>query len=277
MNFGVDVDVDSDGNIFVAAVAISYENGRLWDSFGWTIKMDSDGHRLGSFLYWLVDGDEWAFPFPMQLEVDSDDHIWVAGNLLAWGGPRDNWDEDQDAYVLEYTINGLLLNEWEFDSGEQKYEMMYGLSLDNEGNVVLVGTIGDQHGYDEYGDCHVTNPRAFVAKFDEHGTLLWLIEDRNVLVYRAVASDGIIVGFESIVATSFLDGQFTFYIYNCSDGQLRHCFLKGTAKPEEAQSVTFDSKNNIVATGISYHWVIPENMYTMKVNVTFSLLQNEPI
>jgi hypothetical protein len=277
LSFGVDVGVDSDGNIFVAAVAVSYENGRLLDSFGWTIKMDSEGHRLGSFLYWLIDGDEWAFPMPWKLEVDSDNHIWVAGILLSWGGPRDGWDEDQDIYVLEYTFNGLLLNEWEFDTGESKYEMLWGMSVDNEGNVMLTGTIGDQHGYDAYGDCHVTNARAFIAKFNEQGTLSWITEDYGVSLYRSVTSPGTIADNESIITTSSLDGQYTFYIYNYADGQIRHCFSKGDKITEEAQSVLFDHENNIIATGTSNPLYMSSRMYTMKVNVTFSLLENEPI
>jgi hypothetical protein len=277
LNFGVSIDVDSNDNVFIAAVTAGFAGGGLLGSCGWTIKIDSEGHKLGSFLYWLIDGDTWAYVMPWRLKVDSDDHMWVAGDLIAWGGPRDGWDDDQDVYVLEYTFNGLLLNEWEFDRGEDMYEDVYGFSLDTEGNVILTGTLASQHGYGEFGECYTSNERAYAAKFDEHGTLLWLKEDWNVYVYRAVASGGTIAGFESIVATSSLEGQFTFYVYNCSDGQLRHWFSKGTAKPEEAQSVIFDSKNNIVATGVSCQWIIPENMYTMKVNVTFSLLENEPI
>jgi hypothetical protein len=230
-------------------------------------------------MYFFIDGDRHSYVLPWGVNVDPDDHILVAGRLLCWGGPGDGWDEDADVYVLEYTFNGFLLNDWEFDYGQDMYEDIWDFSVDNEGNVILTGTVADQHGYGDFGDAYTSNDRAYVAKFNDHGTLLLIKEDWGVYRYRTVTSGGVIAGYETIITTSILGGQFTFYVYNSSDGQMKHCFSKGTtSKAEEAQSLTFDYENNLVATGVRYRtYPAPEFMYTMKVNVTFSLLENEPI
>lgn len=105
------------------------------------------------------------------LSTDSSGNIYITGRSNStWGvNPKRSFSGETDAFVAKFNNQGVLL--WNTFLGSPYYDEGIGLTLDQNGNIFIVGLSKDT-----WGTPRISHPSyygAFVAKLDNNGNLIW--------------------------------------------------------------------------------------------------------
>ena len=147
---GVGVVVDTDGNIFVAAIIESLGNGGT-DAF--LIRYSPSGNMV-----WYKDWGGSADDVPTGIAMDSSRNIYITGYT-------DNLNNTRSAFLLKYnSADGNLL--WSRVWNGRWKEVANDLTIDDKDIIYVTGATSNNPA--EAGDSDI-----FIATFDTDGHMLW--------------------------------------------------------------------------------------------------------
>ncbi len=147
------VAVDAQGAIIVAGSRVS-------PSVAWLRKFDADGVELWQREYPLASGT----PSPLEVTIDSDDSIVVAGSVFSGGlfGPDEPFGSSvADPVLLRLDPSGEPV--WELQVATSWYEGYRDVVIDTTGDIVVAGFTLEGTGF-PYGD-------GLIARYDADGVL----------------------------------------------------------------------------------------------------------
>jgi uncharacterized delta-60 repeat protein len=224
--YGNALDMDSDGNVYIAGSTKSYGTGNF-DSL--LLKYSPDGSLLWEKTWGGGDED-----YAQAISIDSSGNIYLAGVTKSFGSGN------YDAFLLKYTSNGTLT--WKKTWGGEGYDDAGALSTDGNGDIYVGGYTGS------FG----SNGDAFVVKYSTDGEVLWqkswggeyadaarcLLADANGNVYmvgQGYSATGTDCDAAIMALTS--DGSLSWQRIWYGDGN------------DEARSVDVDSSGNVYVVG----------------------------
>jgi hypothetical protein len=120
--------------------------------------------------------------------VDANGNVYVAGRSeAAWGTPRSPYQGNYDGVVVKFDRNGNRL--WHTFLGSGAYDLAYGLTLDDAGNIFVVGATNG--GWGTPRNPYSSGTDGFVAKLDGEGNLQWntFLGSNAMDEARAIARD----------------------------------------------------------------------------------------
>lgn len=172
------------------------------------IKISADGFQ--SWVRFWGTG-EWGFPF--SLDIDSEDNVYVAG------GVRGSFDGDNiagscaasppcyDAFVTKWNTDGNLL--WNKQSGKEKSDLVQGLVVDEDNNLILVGTENIDRDFSSNGSNLGTS--MFLRKWNSDGDQMWEVSQKE--------SENIIYGTD----VDIMDGDIVVLGHKCLSPIVDYC------------------------------------------------------
>jgi hypothetical protein len=160
------------GWICSSAIAVEGENSYVvgygvpmneyngtWDAY--TANLDSNGVRLWNTSLGSVDNNDLG----LDIAVDGNRHIYVVGRSNStWGKPVNAYAGRQDAFVVLLDIRGIQV--WNDFLGSVVNDDGYGIAVDENGNVYVVGSSGDSWGTPE--NPYMGQWDAFIAKLSPY-------------------------------------------------------------------------------------------------------------
>jgi len=206
----------------------------------------SDGENVDYNGFWYKDGVQQFYEWNQTIDaenandggydvaVDSNNNIIVAGyNYIApaYGQLFDFW-------ILKYNVSGNL--QWSTKFGQEGYDISYGVAVDSQDNIIIVGTYNDE---------------LSVVKFNNSGDLLWnktigggytpVFGETNKPVDIAIDLNS------NIIVTGTNNSKMWLIKLNASGTNLWNVSEGSGARDQEetGQDVTVDSENNIIVTG----------------------------
>jgi hypothetical protein len=284
--WGTAIALDALGNIYVTGLGYGiWGNPINAYSGGGDIVvacLNSSGNRLwNTFLGSSVDdvGED--------ITLDSSRNVYVTGTSDAsWGSPVNAYSGDYDGIVACLNSSGSLL--WNTFLGSNDSDDLWGISLDNSGNIYVTGL-----GYSTWGspvNAHNGGSDGVVASLDSSGNLLWntflgsgsfdtcygITLDISGHIYISGSSSG--TWGSPINTFSGGSGDAFVACLDSSAGLLWNTFLGSAAGSAESHSITMDSMANIYVTGISSaSWGSPLNAYNGLWDVFVTKMTQEPI
>ena len=225
-----DVAMDSEDNILLAGYTDSFGAGGI-DAF--VAKYSSLGVQEWNFT-WGGSGIEYG----SAVAVDSTDNVVVTGSTRSFGAGG------YDAFVAKYSSSGI--QQWNLTWGESNHDYGYGVAVDSEDNIVVIGST-EFFGAD--------NEDAFIVKYSSSGLQLW-----NATWGGFGSEYGYDVAIDSvdniIVAGhtySFVEGiSDAFIVKYSSSGALQWNRKWGGSYNDYGYAVAIDSADNIIITGETY-------------------------
>ncbi|MBI4685573.1 MAG: SBBP repeat-containing protein [Nitrospirae bacterium] len=184
IDYANSVAVGRDGNVYVGGgtngdiAGSSWEGGsnayvRKYDPFGnvlWT-------HQFGS------SGDDDA----SSIAVDRAGNVYIVGSTND-NLPGQDWVGDYDAYVKKYDSDGTEL--WTYQFGTPSYDDASGVTLDNMGNLYVVGTTYEALPWQTWAD----DADAYVLKMSAFntptGTDVGVTADLATVIFPVVSVPG---------------------------------------------------------------------------------------
>jgi hypothetical protein len=263
---GKGVGVDRDGNVIVAGPfqgSIDFGKGVLTASGRdfYVVKLDANGHTL-----WAKSFGGAGFQDAQALAVDQDDNIVISGVFegslsFATGVPplETTALSDRDAFVAKLDPDGNHL--WSKSSGGKGAQLLLGLSVDPQGDVLAAGTFENEFPLADLKLEDTIQVQALALKLDgETGQLRWgkhLGASQPYLATKAIASDS---SGAIYVTTAFAGGwpeagEFhgdvdLLVVKLDSSGGLVWTRLWGTPQREWGDALTVDSAGDVtVAAG----------------------------
>lgn len=150
---------DPAGNMFIAASCIGTMPDADPSDTGnvCVVKYDPAGTRVWS--------TKFGGHFLTAIALDANGNIYAAG----WGTvPGQPTTGGTDAFVFKFNADGI--KQWVRQFGSDRDELLWGLALDGQANVVVTGTThGSLPGFTNLGSLD-----AFLAKLDTNGNPLWI-------------------------------------------------------------------------------------------------------
>lgn len=180
-NRGMDVDVDSQGNIYWAALfggAVTIDNTQNLNliNAGFLVKLDADGNEQ-----WFKHHTAAQLSL-YEVEVVNDNVICVSGNQSGQLGVFDNglqlfpFDYTNNAYVLKYNASGSF--GWQYRLGSDSYLNVQGLDSGPADEIYISGVFNCA--YDELAESFgigyyysIGYRDVFVARISSQGNLDW--------------------------------------------------------------------------------------------------------
>jgi catechol 2,3-dioxygenase-like lactoylglutathione lyase family enzyme len=190
--------------------------------------------RAGNFMWARTAGTNSAYPWQLRVGTDASGNAYLAGRFAGIGAFGTNTlvsATPGDLFVAKYDPQGQVL--WVRQIGA--YEDMptsfyFGFAVDPDGNAFVASRDG---GSANFGAVTLTNSTAFLAKYDNAGSLVWARE--------ALGADAIALGTNDAVCLTGKPGVLAKY-----DNQ-------GTlvwSKPFPlGQAIALDAQENIFTTG----------------------------
>ncbi len=222
--FGQALEIDSNGNIFVASHVYNNSN---YD--GYLIRFDNQGNYEWN-VTWGGNGQDEVF----DIAIDSYDDIYVAGSY-------DNGTGTGNAFVIKFDNSGNYLGNITWGGSSDDY--IDAISIDSEDNFYIIGST---YSFKIDGSSDI-----FIAKYNRSLNLIWrkvipggpgstnwgrdLVIDDNNDVY--------------LVGTN-ISASYDVYIvkYNSTGTQVWNRTW-GTSDNEEGYGIALDSQNNIYVLG----------------------------
>ncbi|MBD1908571.1 SBBP repeat-containing protein [Funiculus sociatus GB2-A5] len=243
INQSFDVDVDDDGNVYVAGITVkSGEPGGTLPATDdyWVTKYDTNGKRQ-----WFKEFDSTSAN-PSDLDFDEAYGVAVTGdgNVYASGWTLGNLAGKNaglyDAWVGKYDTNGN--QEWVKQFGTSTYEFSWDVDTDTQGNAYAVGwTLGDLGGknaglYD-----------AWLVKYDSDGNQKWLKQfgtsgdDEAFGVETDLAGNIYVVGYTDKSLKGTNAGSFDAWVVKYdTNGNRKWTQQFGTPNLDQALGVSID-------------------------------------
>ena len=218
------------------------------------------GHAAVPSLNWNTFLGSEQIDYLGDMKVDSSGNLYVAGSSdMSWGEPKNSHTGGgHDVFVAKLDSSGRL--QWHTFIGGEDTDYVYGLTLDNSGNVYVCGSSSTDWGA-PVNDFSGGGKDGFVAKLDSNGALQWhtflggsksdsahnLALDSYGNIYISGESSG------SWGAPLFsYDAGFDAFVTKLnSSGSLQWNTFLGTPADDSGWGVAVDSHNSIYVTGKS--------------------------
>lgn len=266
---GDSIAVDGNGNVWVGGTSTMtwgspqqpFNGGK--DAFA--AKLDSNGTMLWNTFLGSAGDDEGN-----AIALDGSGNAVVVGNSdSTWGSPARAFGVGTDAFAAQLDSNGSLV--WSTFLGGAGADHGRAVALDGLGNVVVGGDATATWG----GPVRVYtgNTDAFVAKLDNHGSLLWntFLGDSGTDSGTAVAVNAL----GDIAVGGYSDGAWggspireyslgtdAFAAKLDGSGNLLWNTFLGGGGADYSSAITLDAIGNVVLGGTSFAaWGIPVNAY----------------
>ncbi|MEO8146349.1 MAG: T9SS type A sorting domain-containing protein [Bacteroidia bacterium] len=183
VDFGVDIAVDSAGNIYACGQVTSMA-GNLWDMY--TVKCDSAGNKLLDENFTSASGDD----YPTGVAVTPGGNFYALTNSYNFFGTA-----TYDIFTINYLSN--FNHNWESKYNGAGNAMDYGtfIKADNYNNTFVCGTA-------DMG----TNDDMVVMKQNQYGTRLW------VTTYNGTANAN-----DTAISTKWLPNGFVAVTGKCKE------------------------------------------------------------
>lgn len=171
--------VDSAGNVVVVgdfSGRVSFGGSDLVSAGGFdafVASYDADGVHLWSQGFGGGEND-WALAVTAAPTAEPPGHIVVAGAFMltaSFGGMSHTSAGQADAFVARYDESGT--NLWSRQLGGSGEDNGRDVTVDQEGNVYLIGSFSNAMNLDGFGFVSAGASDVFVAKLDVNGVGLW--------------------------------------------------------------------------------------------------------
>ncbi|MBS3166102.1 PQQ-binding-like beta-propeller repeat protein, partial [Candidatus Woesearchaeota archaeon] len=127
------ITIDSNNNIFVVGYGNNLVNGNSQQDW-WIKKYNSSGSENGT--NWNLSFDKGSQDAAEDIVIDSSGNIFVAGEGTNLVSPTSG----QDWWIKKFLANGTEDSTWNKSFGTQNTELIYGIKIDNSGNLYMVGS-----------------------------------------------------------------------------------------------------------------------------------------
>ncbi len=244
-----DIAVDKSGNVYVTGYSRS--TGRC--SSGWgmaTVKYDASGIEQ-----WVKRDDGYSCQnLAVTIALDDDGYVYIAGTSARRkqgetpGFPY--WTSGYDWVTFKYDpSNGAIIWKRIYDHPRHGDDHPNDLTIDSNGNVYVVGTIGGytHSNYLRYSDFGI-------VKYDANGTQLWVAQYNGPGNYADRLNAVTVDGNGNVYATGHSYGSGSGYDYatvkynQSGVQQWVSRYNNGTDYP---RSIALDANGNVYITGYS--------------------------
>jgi len=148
--------VDNSGNVYVAGVTGYSDSGNTKYDYA-TVKYAPDGNQL-----WVADCNgpaHYLYPLTLAvLAIDDSCNVYLAGNSSSAG-----WNYDW--VTVKYDPNGNQLWETDYNGPANNSDEVYGLAIDNSGNVYVTGWSATSNGTCDYATIKYTQHDYCISPF----------------------------------------------------------------------------------------------------------------
>lgn len=176
-NQGHAIDVDSNGDVYVTG----YFANMLIFSDGTTLTSNGGGgifiskYSSTGALLWAKNAGGTSYATGEGLVLDNAGNIYLTGQFrgtASFGALTISSAGNDDVFIAKYDTNGN--EQWVKSAGGNGYDSGQGITLDNTGNVYVVGSYSEQADFDGTQIQSAIGGRdAFVAAYDNQGGLMW--------------------------------------------------------------------------------------------------------
>jgi hypothetical protein len=155
-----DVSADQLGGVYISGVTGgSLEGANAGESDAFVSKYDTAGT-----LQWTRQLGTSEIDDSHGVSADGLGNVYIAGHTQgSLGGPNAG---NLDPFISKYDVEGTLL--WTRQMGTAEWEFVRGISVDDLGNIYIVGRTNGS-----LGDPNASDDDVFISKYDAAGTLLW--------------------------------------------------------------------------------------------------------
>ncbi len=242
--FGLDMALDSDGNIFVTGYTEGDLDGNAnigaYDIF--LTKLDNDGNKIWTKLWGTSPENDIGY----ALATDAKGNIFVTGMTCGSidGVAPDRW-QDCDIFLTKWNKNGTMA--WIKQWGSTKDDEGRDVGLDIEGNIFVVGYAGalsDSKPGDE--------GEAFLTKWNNDGVKQWTRQWKvggSSLAVDAVGNIFVTGGASSTEGNPSFGSSDIFLTKVNGNGDFQWTKQWGSSEYERGNSVSVDPSGNIFVTG----------------------------
>lgn len=239
---------DDSGNVYVTGIGGG--NSNSFDCI--TIKYSPDGNLL-----WLTPYDFNHFTDAGHLvAVDHNHNVYVAGRCAKAVSPS-----SEDFITIKYDPNGSQLWIAQYDGPGNGEDMVYGLAVDDSGNVYIAGS----------SDGNGTNNDYATIKYGPDGYQLWAVrfngtgngaDSANAL---AMDSSGNVY-VTGVSRNSSTDDVYVTIKYEPNGTQSWLAYYIGPEGDDEAKDIGVDNSGNVYVTGYSDAFSTRWDYVTVKYN-----------
>ena len=242
-DYGRGVAVDAGGNVYITGYTsgdLGGPNAGGYDTF--LSRYDGAGT-----LAWTRQLGTGSADYSLGVALDADGNVYITGRTSGdLGEPNAGYG---DAFLSKYDGAGTLA--WTRQPGTGSYDASFGVAVDPDGNVYIVGiTSGDLGGPNAgYND-------AFLSKYDGSGTLAWT---RQLGTGSDDYSYGVAVDAGgNVYITGYTDGNLggpnaggddAFLSKYDGSGTLAWTRQLGTGSDDYSRGVAVDADGNVYITG----------------------------
>ena len=150
-DYGYDVAVDSDNNIFVVG---KHQNTTMSHSDMALIKFDKNGNEIWNRTWNKINTENEG---GYSIALDSEENIFISGFAFVPG-------LDKQALVVKYSKAGQL--QWNVTWGGSFVDEAFGIAVDSQDNCYITGTTGNEF-------------QTFLIKYDPSGNEEWVSIERD--------------------------------------------------------------------------------------------------
>lgn len=175
---------DASGNVYLTGHTNStndiasggYQNihgGAGLNSDAFLVKFNSSGVRQWS-TYLGGNGDDYGF----SCVIDGSGYVYLSGetestNNIASGGHQNTIGGSRDAFLVKFDSSGIF--QWGTYYGDSSYERHYSSTVDNNGDVYMLGSTESSSNiaFGGHQNTYAGNGDVFLVKFNSSGVRLW--------------------------------------------------------------------------------------------------------
>jgi gliding motility-associated-like protein len=196
--FAYDMEIDSLGNIYIVgqtnsvnsiATSGTHQTINDGDYDGFLVKFNSTGVRQWATYYGGTNFDAAQAVF-----LDTQNNIYISGttgssnNISTAGSFQMNYiGRNNDAFLVKFNSNGV--RQWGTYYGGSGVEVPFGLTVDKQNNVYMIGSTDSDTGISTAGSYQTTRGGAndaFIVKFNTAGLRQW------ATYYGGTAIEGVV-------------------------------------------------------------------------------------
>ena len=268
-DYGNDVAVDNNGNIYVTGVYSDSANfdSNILRSIGFQDVFLAK-YSAGGQLLWIRHGGGEYDDYGYGVTTDMDGNIIITGQFQYTGifdsqyliGPG-----DYNIYVVKYDPLGNIL--WARSAGGNSYyNIGESVAANSKGDIFVTGSIGDTTKFDNITTASIGSSDIMIAKYDSNGNIIWVKQTGGAENYNA-AYDIAIDKNDNFYITGDLRGIALFGNIEVSSNSISDIFIakynangiplwvkqeSPTRNYNYAGSICSDPAGNISITGYTY-------------------------